>query len=258
MQTPSCPQKPIRRDRDRGESGNILFLILITVALFAALSYVVSNVTRSGGGEGKRENISLRASQIIQYSTYTEQAVLRMRFRDIMPEDFCFDHDGWDHDDYYHAGCDNHKHHVFSSHPEAGGVVWTLPPFAANDGSPWYIAANVCVAGLGKDITDNCHSDGSGESEDIIMFLPNIDRAVCMEINKQLGIITPDGLPPQAGGNIYDNGRPYFTGSFADGGRVDSAGTDASLLRGQQYGCIEGNGNPPAGTYHYFHVLLPR
>ncbi|MBU0860027.1 MAG: hypothetical protein KJ667_08815 [Alphaproteobacteria bacterium] len=240
------------------ESGNILFLILIAVALFAFLSYAVSSSTRGTGGTGREENTSLRASQIIQYATFTEQAVLRMRFRDVQDFEFCFDHDGWGHNDYDHAGCLDVKNQVFSTHPDGGGVSWSKPPVGANDGSDWYIPANVCIAGLGKQTNDNCNADGTGFSEDIVLILPNVDQAVCIAINENLSIPNPGGLPPQVSGDIFAAGQPYFTGTFADGGVINSAGSDPAIIRGQQYGCVQGNGLPPAGTFHYYHVLLPR
>ena len=161
----------------RNQSGNVMFLILIAVALFAFLSYVVAQSTRSNEGAGNEENTSLRASQIIQYGTYMEQAVLRMRFRDIPSEEICFDADGWGHNDYYFSACDDVNHQVFSTASGAGGVSWSYPPEGANDGSPWYIPANVCVAGVGVSLVDNCNSDSSSQSEDIVLILPNVSRA---------------------------------------------------------------------------------
>lgn len=253
----SAPAQDNRHDAPRPESGNVLFLILIAVVLFAALSLAVSNITRSGGGEGRQENTSIRAAQIIQYATYTEQALLRMRFREVEDNAFCFDHDGWGHDDYYHAGCDTAAHHVFSSAPNAGGVVWSKPPRGANNGSDWFITGTACVAGIGENYTDNCHNDGSGDSEEIVMILPYVSRDVCIAINKSLNIPNPEGNPPRASGNLFTAGS-YFAGHFADGTRIDSGGTNMAVLRGASFGCVEGNGTPPAGSYHYFHVLLPR
>lgn len=244
----------------RSQSGNVLFLILIAVMLFAALSYVVATATRSSGGDGREENTSLRASQIIQFATFAEQAVLRMRFRGVEDEQFCFHHDGWGHNDYYHAGCDNVRNQVFSTHPDGGGVSWSMPPQNSNDGSPWYFPANVCIAGLGKSVVDNCHTDGTGDSEDIVLILPNVDRAVCAAINNNLSIPNPGGVPPLSGGSLFAAGMPAFTGTFSDGAVINSAGSpDPAILRGQQFGCVQSAGPvPPEGTMVYYHVLLPR
>jgi hypothetical protein len=249
--------KPGRTHRV-GESGNALFLILIAVALFAFLSYTVSQSTRSNEGSGREENTSLRASEIMQYGTYMAQAVMRMTFRGVSADNLCFDADGWEHNDYYYSACDEPKNQIFSSLPDAGGVSLSKQPQGANDGSPWYIPANVCVVGVGVSVEDDCNSDGTGDSEDLVLVLPNISKTVCMEINKVLDIANPNGNPPKAGGNMFDSGQPYFTGSFADGGRIDSAGTDPSILRGHSFGCVEGNGTPPEGTYLYYHVLMAR
>ena len=59
------------------ESGNVLFLILIAVALFAALSYAVTRST-SGGGTVDKEQRRIIASEIIQYATEVEQAFKRI------------------------------------------------------------------------------------------------------------------------------------------------------------------------------------
>lgn len=61
------------------QKGNILFLILIAVALFAALSYVVTSSSRSNEGGIAKDKAKLAASRIIQYATHIEQALQRLK-----------------------------------------------------------------------------------------------------------------------------------------------------------------------------------
>ena len=60
------------------ERGNVLFLILIAVALFAALSYAVTQSSRSGGGDATDETNAVNAASITQYPTGVRTAILRM------------------------------------------------------------------------------------------------------------------------------------------------------------------------------------
>lgn len=245
----------MNRKRFSDASGNVLFLILIAVVLFGALSYAISRGTRSGEGGMTKENVKIKASQIVQYGTYMASSVQRMFQLGMPATDFCFDADGWGHDDYDHAACSRPQTHVYS----AGGVSWSKPVPGINDGSDWYIPANVCVAGVGVYGGDDCDNDNSGDSEDLVLILPNITRDTCLELNNRLGIENTDGEPPKAGGSLFDSGMSKFEGTYADGTVINSNGSNPATLRRQSYGCVESGGpTPPEGTYHYFHVLLAR
>lgn len=60
------------------QRGNILFLILLAVVLFAALAYAVTSSLRGGGRDASSENDRAYAATLTQYASLIESTVNRM------------------------------------------------------------------------------------------------------------------------------------------------------------------------------------
>jgi hypothetical protein len=61
------------------QDGNVLFLILIAVALFAALSYAVTSSSRSSSQGISKEKAKLYSANMLNFATSLENAITRMR-----------------------------------------------------------------------------------------------------------------------------------------------------------------------------------
>ena len=158
----------------QSERGNVLFLILIAVALFAALSYVVTQSTRSGGGTTEREQNILSSAQMTQYPTALRTSIIRMVLGGVPIENVLFDAPSG------FAGISVNRL-VF--HPQGGGAVFQAAPSelmsgTANQQGTWNFNANYAVRGIGI--------DGVG-GHDLIAFLPGVSAGVCRQANEELG-----------------------------------------------------------------------
>lgn len=173
----------------QNQTGNALFLILIVVALFAALSYAI---TQSGRGSGNisKEQKELKAAQLMAYMASIQTAVTRMTLSGTSPADLQFNTAPLSG-----VPCTTGVNCVFA--PEGGGVIFQdwqnfftsvyhnkLYFYAAGDGA--YVEnvgtttgdeVMVVIAGIGK--------DGSKE-----------DWALCDVINKRLGLPLLASLTP--------------------------------------------------------------
>lgn len=181
-----------RTNFKKSESGNVLFLILIAVALFAALSYVVTQSTRSGGGSTEKEKNILSSAQMTQYPTALRTAIIRMILGGLAIENIMFNAPGAFSDISTNAL-------VF--HPQGGGANYQEAPadLSPSGTTPiaWYYNAKFRVPGIGID------TDGIGN--DLIAFLPGISAGICAQVNDQLGIII---APPCEGSSDLTNGVP--------------------------------------------------
>ena len=78
------------------QSGNVLFLILIAVALFAALSYAVTQTQRSGSNDASDETLRLDLATAEQLTQSYQVALQRMHYLNgIDPDEISFENQEW-------------------------------------------------------------------------------------------------------------------------------------------------------------------
>lgn len=65
--------------KQAGQRGNILFLILLAVVLFAALSYAVTQSMRGGGNNANKEKGEAQAAEILNYFVSLDTGIARMK-----------------------------------------------------------------------------------------------------------------------------------------------------------------------------------
>ena len=228
------------------ERGNVLFLVLIAVALFAALSFAVTQSTQSGGGDVSGETNSVNSSQIIHFTTDVNVSIARMLInrQDVdklefnKPVDFAKCTPGF-------GRC------VF--HPQGGGIVYAPAPgnvMASTNEADWIFNGENEVNLLGTSTGDDTSSPSTA---DLIAFLPGVSQNICASINGKLGI---SGIPVETGIDFSSASNMVNTNGSTDtsmNGSGATIGFDVSALDHQPLGCFE-----QGGIYVYYHAVVER
>lgn len=241
MQTAYLQIKP------RRQSGNVLFVILIAVALFAALSYVVTQ-ERTGTKDISEDKANLLASQITSYASSVAGAVLRLKnIGGCTDEMISFENplvSG-----YLNSNAPADKHcHVF--HPSGGGLS-----FQSNFGgidTKTVISARFQINGLytATLTPGNLYND--------LALYMLVDEKTCAAVNKLMGFSVK--------GLAIDNQLPttqYWTGTYnmspIDGAPDDGetvSGARSFYMRGHISACWKYGGDTT--THVFYHVLVAR
>ncbi len=244
---------PDHTPQSTSQSGSVLMYILMAVALFAALSFSVANIMRSGGGDPNREAMNLQSTDVLQYGDGLKRAVQGMRIRSVADNQISFENPqvtGYSP----HASCSTNSCRVF--HPTGGGIAYMPPPHnwldITSSAEPlygqWFFPAGVCVENVGTGGA-TCSSD-TEDNEDLVAILPWVNRQLCIQLNERLGILNPGGEPPVATGAAWPGSNTKFTGTYTESEIIARGGAAA--------GCLRGNGTPPNNSFFYYKVLLAR
>jgi len=249
----------------RTTRGNILFLILLAVVLFAALAYAVTSSMRGGGKSASDESAQAIASAVINYGGLLEQTVQRLLMsNDCKETQLSFENTPSGGVSYTNPSAPS-KCKIFNS--EGGGVSWQDPPSGfALSGEPYYFTL-APIVNLGafqeNSSTNRCINlvgDERAKCVDLIMVVLNISEPVCHAINKMAGITYGATMPDDMG--VEGKNLP-FNGTFLNRGHDDIGIWDAtswkSVLNNKPMGCYRNStGRPWEGKYIFWYALLAR
>jgi hypothetical protein len=255
----------------QAESGNVLFLILIAVALFAALSYAVTSSTRSGGSSSSEERSLISSAQLTQYPAGIRTSLVRMVIDGIDAEEFYFNPPSeFDCPSADDAICDeddderDEQRSVF--HPAGGGAAYqrSQPEVMANGKQGRWVFTSAWEI---EDIGTGDGPGGERRGNDIIAMLPGVAAGVCRRINEQLGIDVDegtdndgDGIPAGTANGVEPDLDDHTMNKENPGIMEEEDVIGEGAFDGQAYGCFDlSDSNPPGdGPYVYYHVLIER
>lgn len=233
------------------QRGNILFLILLAVVLFAALSYAVTSSMRGGGPDASSESAVTAASEIINYAVLLETTVQRLRLvNNCALKEISFENSIVSGFESNYPRADK-SCNLFDA--AGGGVSWKTPD------SSWFVDSatvsgytgpggqykeftfpvTVCVHGAGTGICDN-----TAATKDLVVGLKYLTQSVCDAINKKLGYATISVNNAALAGN-----GDFYKGDFFGSGQYA-----ASALSNRMTACSYNNQT----GYTFYHVLEPQ
>lgn len=234
------------------ERGNILFLILLAVILFAALSYAVTSSTK--GGEGKTassEKVPLLAARLMERGALVANTVQRMMLVSGVP-DYGFDlrppGHGWT------TQCATNACRIYNA--QGGGIPsfeTTAEMYDTTIGTSAYYLAGSWTSN-GKPSVVRIKGVGTEAAGDVVIVFEGMNRAVCEEINRRVGLSNTYPLDPAAGVQYAPSTAAVPEPTVSTNSDI---GDEVPELIGRTEFCLR-NGNFSGKEFNYVKVLIPR
>ncbi len=180
------------------DAGNVLFLILIAVALFAALSYAVTGSTRTVGPSISNEKARAYAAQILQFGATVKGAVTRVKISSACTDEMIdfstpnyLTYGGAEKIPVNPNAPSDKRCNIFA--PSGGGVSVVIPSAEAL-APPNAPTSNMLQAGHGTiwvlqgPLIGTSGPSGTVSANDLMLVIPWLKKEVCMAINDLVGI----------------------------------------------------------------------
>lgn len=227
------------------ESGNVFFYIFLGVALFGALTLAVSKGGRVSSSNLTREQMQLRATEIIDYSDAVSKAVGIVRLRGVTLENLRFAAPTLNIADYGDASLIDKANLIFD--PNGGAIVYRDAGKASvnlGNGAYNFVALNAI-----QDFGTTC---ATASCSDIVMVLSDIRPEICRAINVYAGITDAATIIP-ADSTFLLTGK--FNGTISGPAEIIGNEAGSAAVSGKPYACLTSTAD---GLNHFYRVLWAR
>ncbi len=228
----------------KAQSGNVLWVILMAVVLLGLLTMVLSRSGSQVDQTANTEQLTIKSAQILRYAKTLEDAVQKLKLDGISEKALSFQNTTTA-TDYTNANCTTTACRIF----DGGGAGLAYRNFdGANNGEDWIFTGANNVGTTANPVG----TTAGGSGNDLVMLLPNVGSALCIQINREWGIGTAGTLPEDTTGVS----TTAFTGTYTAGAAVVLEGDPAPFeLNGKHAGCFTDTAADPDIVYFYYVIL---
>ncbi len=223
----------------KSEKGNVLFLILLAVVLFAALAYAVTSSMRGGGKDASDESLSTMASRVIQFSTLVQNLINRSMLVNNIP-DYGFDFSADNNTVNANSTCNDTSCRVYTTSVRQGLTEsFSLPAkFTATGTEQKNGLSSAAVVNIGT------------PKEDLLLIISALSEGLCRAINK-LADINPDYTLKDYWGGTSSSAGGTLTSFPENGAKI---GDQNPAFVNHPMGCFPHN----SSGFVFYHVLIAR
>lgn len=192
-------------NRFPSQAGGALFIILIAVSLFAALSFVVMRGNSTNSSNLTSEQTRMAATEIIAYGNSVVDTVQKLKLRGCGNDQLDFANTSWLLDAGSPVHPVGHNPNAASGCGVFSASEGKLTPYVFPDNYFIPNATGTIKIGSSRIRRESMVGLGITDQEEVLYVLPKLKKEICEAINVQLGVTAAGVAVP----NWVENAGDY-------------------------------------------------